>query len=64
MRSAGAAGAFTSLHGPVGVALALVAGALLAVMLGHPQVAQATRFLWEPRWLFQRARGAVPGLGR
>ncbi|AKQ70836.1 membrane protein, putative [Myxococcus hansupus] len=64
VRGAEATGAFAHLQGPLGVALALVAGALLAVLLGHPQVVQATRFLWEPRWLFQRTRGAVPGLGR
>lgn len=58
------AGAYAFLQGPTGVALALGAGALLAVLLGQPAVVQATRPLWEPRWLFQRTRDAVPGLGR
>ncbi len=64
LRGAKATGLFLPLHGPVGVALALVAGALLAGVLGHPRVVRATRFLWEPRWRFQRTRGAVPGLDR
>ena len=63
LRGGEAAGAFSHLHGPVGVVILLLAGLLLAVMLGLPRVAQATRFLWEPRSLFQRPRDAVPGLG-
>lgn len=64
VRAAEHVGAYSFLQGPVGVALALGAGALLTVLLGRPSVVQATRPLWEPRWLFQRTRDAVPGLGR